>query len=138
MHRSARKTNVRVAYTDPRLVDGFALRHAASALSGTWSVSGSSSADVCVSATAASARSRSASSRARSSCALRGSSICWQTTLVVPSLESETPYIIPAISIVRFWCVTIITCDSLANPSISRRNRCRLTSSSAGSTSSIR
>ena len=35
----------------------------------------------------------------------RGVSACssrWQSTLVVPSLLSETPYIIEAISIVRF------------------------------------
>ena len=57
---------------------------------------------------------------------------------MVPSLFSETPYIIEAISIVRFWCVTIITWASRANPATNRRNRWRFRSSSAGSTSSIR
>src|SRR4029453_2917250 len=60
------------------------------------------------------------------------------TTLEVPSPLIETPYIICATSIVRFWCVTISTWESSTNPRINRRNRCRFTSSRAGSTSSIR
>ncbi len=67
-----------------------------------------------------------------------GCSSRWQRIFVVPSLFSETPYIIEPISIVRFWCVTIMTCASRAKPATSRRNRWRFRSSSAGSTSSIR
>ena len=38
------------------------------------------------------------------------------TTLVVPSRLSDTPYIVPAISIVRFWWVTMMIWDSPREP----------------------
>ena len=43
-----------------------------------------------------------------------------------------------AASIVRFWCETTSSCASLRNSCTRSRNRCRFTSSSAASTSSIR
>src|SRR5207249_1320245 len=62
----------------------------------------------------------------------------WLTTRLEPPGGIETPYRQSAASIVRFWCDTITSCASSRNSCTRSRKRCRLTSSSAASTSSIR